>query len=42
MKALILRSHRTPQVVDLMSPAGTLTRVDPPARRHKPWTRGNR
>jgi len=41
MKALILRSHRTPGVVDLISPAGRLTRVDRLAR-HEPWTRGNR
>jgi hypothetical protein len=42
MKAFISRSHRTPHVADLMSTAGTLTQVDPPARRHKPRTRGNR
>jgi hypothetical protein len=41
MKALTLRSYRAPQVADLNT-AGRLTRVDRPAPRHKPWTRGNR
>jgi hypothetical protein len=41
MKAFVLCSYGTPDVLDLMNTAGRLTWVDRPARPHEPWTRGN-